>query len=39
MVDRTVKLDKLEDGSELDKDTGDELFVWVWRHPNVLRRS
>lgn len=30
-----MKLDKLEDGTILDKETGDDLFVWVWRHPNV----
>lgn len=30
-----MKLDKLEDGAALDKEMGDDLFVWVWRHPNV----
>ena len=25
----------LSDGDELGKEDGDELFEWVWRHPNV----
>ena len=34
-VERAIKLDNLDDGFEIDRDTGDELFSWVWRHPNV----
>lgn len=34
-VERALKLDDLDDGFEIDRDTGDELFSWVWRHPNV----
>ena len=35
LKDRQVKLERLEDGTELDQDNGGELFEWVWRHPNV----
>lgn len=34
-TDRHVKLDRMEDGTELDAVNGGELFEWVWRHPNV----
>ena len=37
-VERAIKLDNLDDGFEIDRDTGDELFSWVWRHPNVESR-
>ena len=32
-IDRKVKLETLKDGEI--PDIGCELFVWVWRHPNV----
>ena len=25
----------LSDGDKLGEDDGNELFEWVWRHPNV----
>lgn len=33
--DRLEKLDKMEDGTEIDAVNGGDLFEWVWRHPNV----
>lgn len=33
--DRMEKLDKMEDGTEIDAVNGGDLFEWVWRHPNV----
>lgn len=35
-LERPIKLDKMEDGTELDAINGGELFEWMWRHPNVF---